>query len=274
MRVAMRTIGPVIQDRLAKVDEFGPDWEDKPNDFISWLVDDAQGEERTAPAIALRVLATNTAAIHTSSRAITTALYDLTTYPDHILPMREEAERVIRAEGWTKSALNNLVHIDSFLRESQRVHGAGPFTMIRKVVAENGFTFSDGTFIPHGSFLNVTSRPAQFDPAYYENPEVFDGFRFAREREMRTVKDGTEGGTFKHHMISTGPDHLVFGHGKHACPGRFFAAAELKAMMAHILINYDIKAKTEGVRPPDFTFGVIIGPDPKGKILLRKRQQA
>ncbi|KAJ7015951.1 cytochrome P450 [Mycena alexandri] len=227
MRVAMKTIGPVIQERLAKVDEFGPNWEDKPNDLISWLVDDAQGEERTAPAIALRILATNTAAIHTSSMTITTALYDLTTYPEHIVPMREEAERVIRAQGWTKSAVNNL-----------RVHGSGPFSMTRKVVAENGFTFSNGTFIPHG----ILPEP------YYENPEVFDGFRFAREREMRTVKDGTEGGAFKHHMISTGPDHLVFGHGKHACPG-LRVCGRLTLSLA-----------------------IIIGPDPKGKILIRKRR--
>lgn len=60
--------------------------------------------------------------------------------------MREEAERVVAAEGWTKSALGkqypifysfvppssdparplgNMVKIDSFLRESQRVHGSG-----------------------------------------------------------------------------------------------------------------------------------------------------
>ncbi|KAJ6592478.1 cytochrome P450 [Mycena capillaripes] len=267
IRQAMKTLGPVIEERLAKDAELGPDRVDRPNDFISWLIDDAEGAERTVPAIALRVLATNTAAIHTSSSALTTALYDLTTYPEHIGPMREEAERVVAAEGWTKSALGNMVKIDSFLRESQRVHGSGAVSMLRKVVAKDGFTFGDGTVLPQGTFVSVASRPARMDSANYANAEVFDGFRFARER----VEAGGEGGVFKHHMISTGAAHLVFGHGKHACPGRFFAAAELKAMLAHLLIKYDIKAQTEGVRPKDFAFGVINGPDPKGKIWVRRR---
>jgi hypothetical protein len=40
--------------------------------------------------------------------------------------MREEAERVIKEEGWTKAALNSMVKIDSFLRESQRINTNGP----------------------------------------------------------------------------------------------------------------------------------------------------
>ena len=36
--------------------------------------------------------------------------------------MREEADRVIAQEGWTKTALNSMFKIDSFLRESQRMN--------------------------------------------------------------------------------------------------------------------------------------------------------
>jgi hypothetical protein len=37
------------------------------NDLISWLLEIAEGEERTPLALTLRVLSTNMAAIHTSS---------------------------------------------------------------------------------------------------------------------------------------------------------------------------------------------------------------
>ncbi|KAJ6477215.1 cytochrome P450, partial [Mycena vulgaris] len=77
---------------------------------------------------------------------------------------------------------------------------------------------------------------------------------------------------FKRHMVSTGAEHLVFGHGKHACPGRFFAATELKAMLAHMLLNYDMKSENEGFRPPEYVFGVARSPNPTAKILVRKRQ--
>jgi hypothetical protein len=40
--------------------------------------------------------------------------------------MREEAERVIAAEGWTKAALGKMHKIDSFLRESMRLRAPGP----------------------------------------------------------------------------------------------------------------------------------------------------
>jgi hypothetical protein len=54
--------------------------------------------------------------------------------------------------------------------------------------------------------------------------------------------------------------------------GRFFAATELKTMLAHILINYDVKAETEGVRPPDEWLGVSTFPNRQGKIFIRKRE--
>ncbi|KAJ6505843.1 cytochrome P450 [Mycena vitilis] len=272
---ALKYAGPLIEDRLEKERELGPDWPDKPNDFISWLLEIAEGEERTVPALTLRLLSTNMAAIHTSSMAFTHALFDLTTHPEHLLPMREEVERVVKEEGWSKAALNNMFLIDSFLRESQRINSGGPLNMVRKVVAKDGFRFSDGTWLPQGAYLSVAARATHHDTANYDHPLTFDGFRFARERAEH--KDASHDlsnsqDIFKRHMISTAVDHLPFGMGKHACPGRFFAATELKAMMAHLVINYDVKAEVEGVRPPDAVFGMRVSPNATGKVYFRKRQ--
>jgi len=35
--------------------------------------------------------------------------------------------------------------------------------------------------------------------------------------------------------------YIGFGHGMHACPGRFFAGNELKVALAHLLLKYDWK---------------------------------
>jgi len=234
----------------------------------------AKGEERTTPKLTLRILSANMAAIHTSSMTFTQALFDLTMHPEYLLPLREEAERVVSEEGWTKAALNNMVKIDSFLRESQRLNNFGPLGMVRKVVALDGFRFSNGTVLPCGAYLSVALRPTHYDTANYENAATFDGFRFARERaeHMAHRDPSASEDIFKRHMISTAADHLSFGTGKHACPGRFFAATELKAMMAHLVINYDVKAEVEGVRPPDTVFGTRISPNATGKVYFRKRQ--
>jgi hypothetical protein len=93
----------------------------------------------------MRILAANAVAIHTTSivrttrtvdfqphspqscavQALTDAIFDLAAYPDHISLMREEAEREVATQGWTKAALGNMHKIDSFLRESMRIN-SGP----------------------------------------------------------------------------------------------------------------------------------------------------
>ncbi|KAJ6527089.1 cytochrome P450 [Mycena capillaripes] len=269
---ALKFLGALIEERLSKEKELGPNWPGKTNDLISWLLDFAEGEERTVPALLVRVMSVNMAAIHTSSMTFTHALFDLTTHPEYLLPMREEAERIVKEEGWTKAALNNMVKIDSFLRESQRMHCVGPVMMTRKVVSKDGFTFSDGTFLPQGALLSVAVRPTHYDASNYQNAAEFDGFRFERELAELSSNSDPSKDSFQRHMISTAVGHLPFGTGKHACPGRFFAAAELKAMLAHFLIEYDIKAEVDGVRPPDSNFGRKTIPNTKGKVLFRRRQ--
>jgi hypothetical protein len=43
-------------------------------------------------------------------------------------------------------------------------------------------------------------------------------------------------------------------------------------MLAHIVMNYDIRAEMEGVRPADDVFGLITAPNRKAKIWFRKRE--
>lgn len=65
-------------------------------------------------------------------------------------------------------------------------------------------------------------------------PTQFEGFRFANLR-------GVEGQETKHQATTTGVDSLTFGHGNHACPGRFFAMYMIKAVMIEVLRNYDVR---------------------------------
>jgi cytochrome P450 len=80
-----------------------------------------------------------------------------------------------------------------------------------------------------------------------------------------------EGSAKKVGMVSSGPDHIPFGHGRHICPGRHFAACELKLMFAHIVTTYDVKLEIEGVRPPDMWVMNACVPNPNANVLFRKR---
>ena len=110
-------------------------------------------------------------------------------------------------------------------------------------VASKDYTFADGTRIPQGTTVSVNPTQAHHDPETYENPEQFEGFRFAKMRFQQGGK--------KHDIVATSPKFLSFGNGRHARPARYFAACKLKIMLAHTVLNYDVKMENEGVRPPD-----------------------
>jgi len=57
----------IIADRLSKYAEYGPKWEGKPNDLISWAIDHAPPQHRNIEDIALKVMLINLAAIHTTT---------------------------------------------------------------------------------------------------------------------------------------------------------------------------------------------------------------
>ena len=79
-------IRPIVEERFAKMDEYGADWDDKPvcqaivsvishltgdsqNDMLMWLMSEAKGVERSLEGVARRLLLVNFAAIHSTSVA-------------------------------------------------------------------------------------------------------------------------------------------------------------------------------------------------------------
>lgn len=112
--VARRVIVPIIEKRL-QAKEMGP------LDLLQMLWDGAQGRDKTPEFMAYTALAVSFAAIRTSSSVPTHLLYDLCTRPEYIEPLRQEIESVLAEEGsFTKTALNKLLKLDSFMKESQR----------------------------------------------------------------------------------------------------------------------------------------------------------
>jgi len=64
---------------------------------------------------------------------------------------------------------------------------------------------------------------------------------------------------------------LSFGAGRHACPGRFFAAMELKVLLAYIICNYDFKLTTDGARPKNTFFSFSCMPDFDTELMFKVR---
>lgn len=171
--------------------------------------------------------------------------------------------------------------------------------MSRKVLQSH--TFCDGTLVPAGAVITVPQLAVHHDSENYEHAGTFDAFRFWRVREkIRDESDGDEphGADWSNRFTGTGPGYVVFGGGRHVwyvsshspsppssffrrvlligmfggcSPGRFFASMELKCIVAYVLLNYDVKMRNEGERPPDVWFGPFSVPDPKAQVMFRLR---
>ncbi|KAH9005724.1 cytochrome P450 [Lactarius hatsudake] len=179
----------------------------------------------------------NFAGIHATSSYCTAFLPT----PDmsYVGPLRRGVEAVVAEYGWTTDGMDKLHKIDSFLRETQR-WGLSVWHCVRP------FTFSNGITIPAGTFVAAPLSAIHADEEIYTNPDESDGFRFERLRESSEDLAAS-----RYQTGVTSPAHLSFGHGRHACPGRFFAATELKVMLARIVTTYDLKLEDGKEIPRD-----------------------
>ncbi|KAE9393370.1 cytochrome P450 [Gymnopus androsaceus JB14] len=263
---ATKHLEPLILERLRKEEEYGSsEWPDKPNDLISWLLDEAQGERRKNIVynIVARVLNINFGAIHTTSITFTSSLFHLASNPELVQTLREEVEPIVKELGWTKAAMGQMRKLDSFMKETQRLSGnIGATSMGRMALRD--FTFSNGTVIPAGTIVCVAAYAMNRDDEIYEEADKLNPFRFS---DMRAQ----EGESTKHQMAGADPSYVLFGGGRHMCPGRFFAVNELKALLAHVLVTYDLKFENGGEYPPDEWRGAGVSPSRSTMVMFRKR---
>jgi len=106
--------------------------------MTSWLIDKAPPARRTVEDLVARILGVNFSGIHTTSlvrrplyplhllkgvQNLAHALYHLAAEPEHAAILRKEVDAIVKEEGWTKAAIDRMIKVDSFLRESQRVNG-------------------------------------------------------------------------------------------------------------------------------------------------------
>ena len=113
--------------------------------------------------------------------------------------------------------------------------------------------------------LNCNGAIISEQPTAWGDVSKFDGFRFARLR-----REAPGPGANKNQFVTTSPDAMNFGHGKFACPGRFFAAAEMKIVLAYLVTHYDVKLEKDGERPANIFFEHQVIPNVTAEVLFRR----
>ncbi|KAK1566048.1 cytochrome P450 [Colletotrichum navitas] len=258
---ARSIIQPVIDARAREKREAALQGRPLPmyDDAIEW------GEEespRSKYDPAIYQLALAIAAIHTTTDLLTQVILNILSQPELIAALQVEIIEVLSKEGWAKTSLYNLKLMDSVIKETQRLKPIKQVSMQR--IADADIHLSDGTVIPKGVKCAVANTTRK-DPAIYERPHEFDGYRFLRMRK-------TPGKEHLAHFVTTGPDSLGFGHGQHACPGRFFAANEVKIALCHFLLKYDVELAS-GSDTSVQVYGFNLSPNRQAQIRVRRRKE-
>lgn len=164
----------------------------------------------------------------------------------------------------------------------------------------------DGIVIPAGTLIGVPAHAIALDPKFLDpksQPPTFSGFRFVpnlpyfssftttssrlrqqeRQQQQSDLEQDQSTTTTNHkqplpapaQFVTTNARNLSWGYGKHACSGRFFAAHEIKIIIAHFLLTFDFRFRADadgkGTRPPNIAFELQNMADPSVQVLLKRR---
>lgn len=149
-------------------------------------------------------------------------LYALATHPDYLARVRAEWDDLLPpGEPPSLDALKRMKTLDNALSETERLYPPvpnGPRGVVEDVEI-GGYT------IPAGAPLFYSIAAMHLLPHVWQEPMRFDPDRFAPPREEHKKT----------------PYALVgFGGGPRICIGINFAKIEIKAMITHILRDYDL----------------------------------
>ena len=145
--------------------------------------------------VTARVAVILLAAIDTTSLTFSQVLFDLVSQPRsrYIDPIVAQIRQVLSEnEGmWDLKALGHLNLLDSFIKESQRLHPIQLTISGRNVLPEDGHTFrpskgdldAQSLHVPRDALLKIPQWGVHLDPENYSDPETFYGFRFAQDSE-------------------------------------------------------------------------------------------
>lgn len=161
----------------------------------------------------------------------------------------------------SNKALYDMKLLDSVMKESQRMNPLGIIGFSRMTL--KGINLPDGTYVPPRTFMEAPIEAIHRDPNVYENADTFDPYRFYNMRQ----RDEDSG---KHQFVTLGTGVMSFGIGRHACPGRFFAANEIKLIVVSILRKYDLEQKEKGPRYPNISHGFNNSADTSRELMFKR----
>jgi cytochrome P450 len=224
-RRALATLDRLIVGLIAARQASG----EKHDDLLDALLEARDDDGRPMPPQELRDESVSIffAGHETSANTLTWTTYLVSTHPEVLERLREEADRVIGDRLPTMEDVPKLEYAAAVIRESMRLYPPG---WIYGRVAEHDDVLR-GHQIRKGDMLGICPLVAHRLPESWPDPERFDPERFAGDK-TNSNRDFT---------------YIPFGSGPHMCIGVHLAMAETALVLAMIVR----RAKLVVDRPED-----------------------
>lgn len=259
--------------------------------LLHWMFDHAQPNERGEGQMAARLGFLSFVSLFTTTLTTSHIIYDLCEYPEWFDVMREEVDAIAQDLGppgsnpnvSTREWVNRLEKIDSLMIESQRMSPLlvgkcylfprlktlsliDPIKVSPQRLGTEDIVLKDGLCIPAGTRFTFASSEHHLDPNIFDDPQRFDPLRSYNRR--LSAPDRRD----QHRAGMTSADNLAFGHGLQACPGRRFAVAQVKMLIARLLYDFEFKLEDGQVRSKIAYSNETAYSNEQQTILIRKRR--
>jgi cytochrome P450 len=202
------------------------------SDLLSVMIQlTVSGKLLTAEQIADRCMSLIFASMVTTAGVLRHAVYDLAGYWDRFSEqLIQEQKQVIALHGsaMTPTALGAMQQLNAFMNESMRLSGV-PIQHTRVFMKGNREEKSlmeknHQIRLPKGATICMSGYLLTHDPKVFVDPREFHIERFLQDNS-----DPESLGLFP------------FGIGRHSCPGRFFARAEVQSTLCTLLRHYRVR---------------------------------
>ncbi|KAI0096705.1 cytochrome P450 [Nemania sp. FL0031] len=268
---------PVVTKRFAERErrKLGYDVPEH-NDCIQWIMETSPKlKPWTVQRVIHELLAVWFGSVHITSTTACFALFDLCLHKEYIQPLREEIEKTTW-EAFDQSGGKLFPLMDSFMKESARLTPVESVSTRRKALKP--FQLSDGTQVETGQWICTAARGMNLDPANYACTNEFYGFRFVEPQVLERAfsVDSPLPDNFK--IPEPGKasqfvelsDWQLWGTGRSACIGRWYASAIIKVMLGLFITKWNIEL-VDPSASRYFSWRTFIYPYVGTKVILKPR---
>ncbi|MCJ1356768.1 MAG: hypothetical protein MMC33_006764 [Icmadophila ericetorum] len=232
-----QSLTPVAEERCRERDrEMLGHAVPKHSDCISWIIATAPRQKPwSAERVIYELMAIWFGSVHILSTTIVFVIHDLCLHPEYVEPLRNEIEAQYAEFERTG---RGLLLLDSFIKESSRLSPVESMSVRR--CALQPFALSDGTKLEVGDWACAPSGAINCSAEHYPEPLKFNGFRFADPSVFPDERSSVSQQPKPSKLTDVDNSFLMWGTGRMACPGRYYASAFMKVVVAQIIINYDL----------------------------------